>query len=101
MTKQEIEFDTPFRELGFHGVPFRSTVLLQPTSGCLVNLTEWPPFVITLEDVEILHFERVQFHLKNFDMVFVFKDYSHKVRSPKKNLLLAKSLVKFCKLFWV
>ncbi|KAK4879994.1 hypothetical protein RN001_008140 [Aquatica leii] len=78
MTKQEIEFDTPFRELGFNGAPFRSTVLLQPTSGCLVNLTEWPPFVITLEDVELLHFERVQFHLKNFDMVFVFKDYSRK-----------------------
>lgn len=73
MTKQEIEFDTPFRELGFPGAPFRSTVLLQPTSGCLVNLTEWPPFVITLEDVELVHFERVQFHLKNFDMVFVFK----------------------------
>lgn len=79
MTKQEIEFDTPFRELGFPGAPFRSTVLLQPTSGCLVNLTEWPPFVITLEDVELVHFERVQFHLKNFDMVFVFKDYSRKV----------------------
>ncbi|XP_047357089.1 FACT complex subunit spt16 isoform X1 [Vespa velutina] len=79
MTKQEIEFDTPFRELGFPGAPYRSTVLLQPTSGCLVNLTEWPPFVITLEDVELVHFERVQFHLKNFDMIFVFKDYHRKV----------------------
>lgn len=79
MTKQEIEFDTPFRELGFPGAPFRSSVLLQPTSGCLVNLTEWPPFVITLEDVELVHFERVQFHLKNFDMIFVFKDYHRKV----------------------
>lgn len=79
MTKQEIEFDTPFRDLGFPGVPYRSTVLLQPTSGCLVNLTEWPPFVITLEDVELVHFERVQFHLKNFDMVFIFKDYHKKV----------------------
>ncbi|XP_050517919.1 FACT complex subunit spt16 isoform X2 [Diabrotica virgifera virgifera] len=78
MTKQEIEFDTPFRELGFPGAPFRSTVLLQPTSGCLVNLTEWPPFVVTLEDVELVHFERVQFHLKNFDMVFVFKEYLKK-----------------------
>ncbi|XP_050532515.1 FACT complex subunit spt16 isoform X2 [Daktulosphaira vitifoliae] len=79
VTKQEIEFDTPFRDLGFPGAPFRSTVLLQPTSGCLVNFTEWPPFVITLEDVELVHFERVQFHLKNFDMIFVFKDYHKKV----------------------
>ncbi|MCL4118736.1 UNVERIFIED_CONTAM: hypothetical protein GTU68_027378 [Idotea baltica] len=78
LTKNQIEFDTPFRELGFSGAPFRSTVLLQPTSGCLVNLTEWPPFVIVLDNVELVHFERVQFHLKNFDMVFVFKDYSRK-----------------------
>ncbi len=40
-TKEDLEFDVPFRELGFHGVPFRETVLLQPTSGCLVNLTSW------------------------------------------------------------
>lgn len=69
---------------------FRSTVLLQPTSGCLVNLTEWPPFVVTLEDVELVHFERVQFHLKNFDMIFVFKDYSRKtamVNAIPMNLL--------------
>ncbi|KAJ6221120.1 hypothetical protein RDWZM_006932 [Blomia tropicalis] len=79
MTKQVVEFDTPFRELGFYGVPNRSNVLLQPTSGCLVNLTDWPPFVISLEDVELVHFERVQFHLKNFDMVFVFKDYHRKI----------------------
>jgi len=74
-----VDFDTPFRDLGFPGAPFRSTVLLQPTSGCLVNLTEWPPFVISLEEVELVHFERVQFHLKNFDMVFVFKNYNKKV----------------------
>lgn len=43
-----------------------------------MNLTEWPPLVISLEDTELVHFERVQFHLRNFDMVFVFKDYSKK-----------------------
>lgn len=37
-----------------------------------------PPFVISLDEVELVHFERVQFHLKNFDMVFVFKDYNRK-----------------------
>ena len=26
-----------------------------------------------------MHFERVEFHLRNFDMVFVFKDYKRKV----------------------
>lgn len=41
MTKNNVDFDTPFRDLGFPGAPFRSTVLLQPTSGCLVNLSEW------------------------------------------------------------
>lgn len=32
-----------------------------------------------MDEVELVHFERVQFHLKNFDMVFVFKDYTRKV----------------------
>ena len=35
--------------------------------------------MITLEDIQLVHFERVQFQLKNFDMVFIFKDYSKKV----------------------
>ena len=38
-----------------------------------------PPLVIALDEMELVHFERVQFHLKNFDMVFVFKDYHRKV----------------------
>ena len=38
-----------------------------------------PPFVIALDELELIHFERVSFALKNFDMVFVFKDYSKKV----------------------
>lgn len=90
ITKGEVEFDSPFRELGFYGAPFRSTVLLQPTSGCVVHLTEWPPFVVSLDEVELIHFERVQFHLKNFDMVFVYKDYSKKtamINSIPMNML--------------
>ena len=79
VTKGSIDFDQPFRKLGFHGVPFRETVLMQPTTGAVINLTSWPPFVVTLEDLELVHFERVQFHLKNFDMAFVFKNYTKKV----------------------
>uniref|UniRef100_A0A2I3H210 FACT complex subunit n=1 Tax=Nomascus leucogenys TaxID=61853 RepID=A0A2I3H210_NOMLE len=50
LTKEELEFEVPFRDLGFTGLSF-----------------------------ELIHFERVQFHLKNFDMVIVYKDYSKKV----------------------
>ena len=72
---ENVDVDVPFRELGFNGVPFRSSVFCQPSTDCLVQLTEPPFMVVTLEDIEIAHLERVQFGLKNFDMVFVFKDF--------------------------
>ena len=31
--------------------------------------------VLTLDEIEVVHLERVQFGLKNFDMVVVFKDF--------------------------
>ena len=55
-----LEFDIPYRDLGFYGVPHRSSVFLQPTVHCLVNLTETPFFVLSLDDLEIAYFERVQ-----------------------------------------
>jgi len=74
-SEEGVSVDIPFRELGFSGVPNRSNVLMQPTTDCLVQLTEPPFTVVTLDDIEIAHLERVQFGLKNFDMVFVFKDF--------------------------
>ncbi|XWW96864.1 hypothetical protein V2A60_004844 [Cordyceps javanica] len=71
-----IEVDMPIRDLGFHGVPFKSNVFIQPTTDCLIQVIEPPFMVITIEDIEIAHLERVQFGLKNFDMVFVFKDFT-------------------------
>jgi nucleosome binding factor SPN SPT16 subunit len=73
--RYKLEFDMPYSELSFYGAPNKGIVKLMPTVNCLVNLTEFPPFVITLDDIEIVHFERVSFSIKNFDMVFVFKDF--------------------------
>lgn len=70
-----VDVDIPFREIGFTGVPNRSNVLIQPTTDALVQLTEPPFLVITLNEIEIAHLERVQFGLKNFDLVFVLKDF--------------------------
>ncbi|KAF2643508.1 SPT16-domain-containing protein [Massarina eburnea CBS 473.64] len=73
---ENVSVDIPYRELGFNGVPSRSSVLVCPTTDCLVQLTE-PPFTcITLAEIEIVHLERVQFGLRNFDMVIVFKDFN-------------------------
>ncbi|KAK3697346.1 FACT complex subunit spt16 [Vermiconidia calcicola] len=71
-----LSVDMPFRDLGFNGVPSRSSVTVQPTTDCLVQLTEPPFLVVTLSEVEVVHLERVQFGLKNFDMVIVFKDFT-------------------------
>lgn len=79
LPNSNISFEKPFRDLGFNGTPFRSMVMLQPTSSCLINVTEMPSFILTLDQIELVHFERVSFHLKNFDMVFIFKDYTKKV----------------------
>lgn len=38
-----------------------------------------PAFIVTLDLIELVHFERVQFHLKSCDMVTIFKDYKRKV----------------------
>lgn len=74
-----VDLDIPFRELGFQGVPFRSSVLCIPTRDCLVQLIDPPYLVVALEEVEIAHLERVQFGLKNFDLVFVFRDFAKPV----------------------
>ncbi|XP_003384743.1 PREDICTED: FACT complex subunit SPT16-like [Amphimedon queenslandica] len=100
MPQCHVDFEKPFRDLGYPGVPFRSTVFLMPTANCLVNLTEQPPFIVTLDEVELVHFERVQFQLKNFDMVLVFKDYKRKVSMvasiPMKNLDQVKEWLNSC-----
>ena len=57
---ENVQVDIPFRELGFNGVPARSSVWVQPSTDCLVQLTEPPFLVITLSEIEIVHLERVQ-----------------------------------------
>ncbi|KAH9946256.1 FACT complex subunit SPT16 [Epithele typhae] len=75
-TGESLEPDIPFRELSFEGVPFRTNVRLQPTTECLVHLSDPPFLVVTLSDIEIASLERVQFGLKQFDMVLIFKDFT-------------------------
>ncbi len=74
-----LEFEIPFRELGFYGVPSRSTSFVMPTVNCLVELTEMPFTVIALSEVNLVNLERVGFNLRNFDMIFIWKDINKEV----------------------
>ncbi|XP_065867180.1 FACT complex subunit SPT16-like [Euphorbia lathyris] len=75
----DLEFDQPLRELGFHGVPFKTSSFIVPTSSCLVELIETPFLVVTLGEIEIVNLERVGLGQKNFDMTIVFKDFKRDV----------------------
>lgn len=72
---ETMEVEVPFRELSFEGVPHRTNVRLQPTTDCLVHLSDPPFLVVTLSEIEIVSLERVQFGLRQFDMVMIFKDF--------------------------
>lgn len=70
-----LQIDVPFKKSGFEGNWSKEMVLLQPTTNCLVNLTEWPSFVLTLSEVEHCHFERVTYATRNFDITFIYKNW--------------------------
>lgn len=66
----------PINDLWFMGCPMKSAVKIRPTSkNCLIAITEFPFFVIDVRDIEAVHFERVAFGIKNFDMAIIFKDF--------------------------
>ena len=69
-----LEFDIPYHELGFYGNCNREMVFIQPSVRCLVNLTETPFFFLDISEVEHVHFERVTYTTKNFDVAFIFKN---------------------------
>ena len=85
-----LEFDSPYHDLAFDGVAYKSTARIVPTASCLVELIEFPPLVIHAKDIEIVNLERVGYHLKNFDMAIIFKDFNKDVHRidqiPSKNL---------------
>ena len=50
---KDLEFDIPYRDLGFYGVPNKSTSFIMPAVNALVELTEPPWLVVALNDIEV------------------------------------------------
>jgi nucleosome binding factor SPN SPT16 subunit len=74
-----VKADPTFKKTSFQGNWGRDMVTFMATTNCLVSLTEWPTFLITLSEVEHCHLERVSYGCRNFDIVFIFKDWDREV----------------------
>ena len=72
----DLILDIPYHELSFIGAPGKSSVKIMPSQNCLVQLTEMPFFVQAINDIEHIHFERVHFSIRNFDMALIQKDFT-------------------------
>ncbi|CAM9902691.1 unnamed protein product [Ascophyllum nodosum] len=71
---QHLEFDIPFDQLGFQGKPFKEMVFIQPTTYALINVTDFPFFVVPLNEIEHVHFERVFSTSKTCDLKIIMKE---------------------------
>ncbi len=69
-----LEFDAPYRDLAFSGTPHREMVTVHFSAQCILSISEAPFFVVPLDDIEHVHFERVMPSAKNFDMVIIQKN---------------------------
>eukprot|EP00752_Nemacystus_decipiens_P016325 g14600.t1 len=69
-----LEFDIPFDQLGFTGKPFKEMGFIQPTTYALINVTDFPFFVVPLNEIEHVHFERVLSSSKTCDMKIIMKE---------------------------
>lgn len=77
--EQETKLNVQIPERGFLGVHSREAVPFYVTNECILSIHELPFFVMNMENVEVVSFERVTFATKTFDCVFIFKD---KRKSP-------------------
>jgi nucleosome binding factor SPN SPT16 subunit len=71
-----INFEIPFKKSGFMGCWGRQMIEFIPTRESLVSLTEWPPFLLLLSEIEHVHLERVSYATRAFDIVFITTNHS-------------------------
>merc|ERR1711957_908160 len=63
-------------DLSFSGCAAKSVVKIRPTKNCLVAISEFPFFVMEFDEIQAVHFERIIFGIKNFDLALINKDFN-------------------------
>lgn len=70
-----MEVDIPVENLTFYGCATKAVVKIRPTKHCLVAISEFPFFVLPFDEIQSVHFERIIYGIKNFDMAIIDKDF--------------------------
>ena len=60
--------------MGFLGAPFKEMTSVRLASSAIVAVVDKPPLCVPVEDMELVHFERIVHGGKSFDMVIVLKE---------------------------
>jgi nucleosome binding factor SPN SPT16 subunit len=66
-------FEVPPRDLAFAGAWAKEMTTVLLSSNAIVAVVDRPPLVVPVEDIELVHFERVTHGGKSFDMVIVWR----------------------------
>jgi len=74
-----LKFDVPVEDLAFQGVVHKGMIDLCFGSSMLCGLQEFPPICITLDDIDLVVFERCTNALREFDLALIKKDYEEPV----------------------
>jgi nucleosome binding factor SPN SPT16 subunit len=61
-------------DLTFQGTAGKDMSIVRLSAGCIFSVNDRPPLVVVLSDIECVHFERVFFGGKSFDMIIVLKE---------------------------
>ncbi len=68
------DMDVPIAGMFFSGAPFKEMVNIRLSANAIFAVVDKPPLVLVAADMELVHFERVTYGGKSFDMVVVYKE---------------------------
>lgn len=103
--RSKIRTQFPSNNISFDGVHTKSMVTFKASREVLWAVSEWPPFTLSVSDVEVVSLERVAAGISTFDLAFIPKDYYKPVITihsvPRKALETIKDWCLSARLYYM
>eukprot|EP00796_Vickermania_ingenoplastis_P000918 gene918-545_t len=78
-SKSTIRTQIPINDFTFDGVHSKAMVAFRGSRDVLWAVADWPPFTISVSEIEVASLERVVATNSTFDLTFIMKDYNKPV----------------------